>query len=115
MIYTSYFSSKKYDFKDGVSVARYVKFPVADTCPELYPNSELLAWWKKLSLEEQQNQKQIYINIYKTKILSKLNVHELAARLDGKVLLCYEKSSDFCHRHIIAEWFRENGYLCEEL
>lgn len=115
MIYTSYFSSKKYAFKDGVSVARYVKFPVANTCPELYPDSELLSWWKKMGPEGQKKNKDKYTEEYRAAVLSKLDVHELAAKLDGKVLLCYEKSSDFCHRHIIAEWFRENGYPCEEL
>lgn len=32
-------------------------------------------------------------------------VDELA---DGSILLCYEKPSDFCHRHIAAEWI-ESG------
>ena len=35
------------------------------------------------------------------------------------VLLCYEKSSDFCHRHILAEYINENidvfGVEVEEL
>lgn len=30
------------------------------------------------------------------------------------VLLCYEKSSDFCHRHLLSEWFRENGIEVRE-
>lgn len=31
------------------------------------------------------------------------------------LLCCYEKPEDFCHRHILAEWFTFNGYNCEEL
>ena len=115
MIYTSYFSSKKYNPKDAVSVARFVKFPVAATCPELYPPEELLKWWKKLGPICQNRNWSRYVEAYKEEVLSRLNVHELAAKLEGKVLLCYEKSSDFCHRHVIAEWFKENGYECEEL
>lgn len=30
-------------------------------------------------------------------------------------LLCCEKPSDFCHRHLVADWFRKNGVPCEEL
>lgn len=30
-------------------------------------------------------------------------------------LLCYEKPDDFCHRHLVADWLRKNGYECEEL
>ena len=29
-------------------------------------------------------------------------------------LICYEKSSDFCHRHLVAEWLKENGFNVEE-
>lgn len=29
-------------------------------------------------------------------------------------LVCFEKTTDFCHRHLVAEWLREAGYTCEE-
>ena len=29
-------------------------------------------------------------------------------------LICYEKSSDFCHRHLVAEWLRNYGVECKE-
>jgi len=29
-------------------------------------------------------------------------------------LICYEKPSDFCHRHLVAEWLNKNGFRCEE-
>lgn len=117
MIYTSYFSSKAYDPKDGVSIARYVNFPVADTCSELYPSENLLKWWKSLSKEEQNldlNQ-EMFIDAYHKEVLDNLNVNIIAEKLNNKVLLCYEKSTDFCHRHIVAKWLRDNGYDCEEL
>lgn len=31
------------------------------------------------------------------------------------VLLCYEKSGEFCHRHVLADWLEENfGWKIEE-
>lgn len=30
------------------------------------------------------------------------------------VLICYEKPSDFCHRHLVADWLNKNGFRCEE-
>ena len=42
MIYTSYFSSKKYNKEDGISIARYTKFWKGETYPNLYPSEELL-------------------------------------------------------------------------
>ena len=29
-------------------------------------------------------------------------------------LICYEKPSDFCHRHLVSEWLNKNGIPCEE-
>lgn len=29
-------------------------------------------------------------------------------------LICYEKPSDFCHRHLVAKWLNEHGYSCVE-
>lgn len=30
------------------------------------------------------------------------------------VLLCYEKSTDFCHRHLLAQWLKESGIPVKE-
>ena len=36
-------------------------------------------------------------------------------KCDNMILLCYEKSGDFCHRHVLADWLEENfGYRVEE-
>lgn len=29
-------------------------------------------------------------------------------------LVCYEKPDDFCHRHLVAQWLRANGFSCTE-
>ena len=29
-------------------------------------------------------------------------------------LVCFEKSGDFCHRHLVAEWLIKAGYECKE-
>ena len=45
-------------------------------------------------------------------------VEELRSRLpDGAkdiALVCYEKPNDFCHRHLVGKWLRENGIECRE-
>lgn len=46
-----------------------------------------------------------YIMEYWKQVLSKLDPLEVYNDLDGLVLLCYEKNDEFCHRHIVAEWF----------
>lgn len=59
-----------------------------------------------------------YKNRYYNEVLNQLNaddvVKELASISQGKdvVLVCYEgiKNDDFCHRHLVSQWLRENGY-----
>lgn len=117
MIYTSYFSSKKYTKADGVSIARWHDFWSGDSYSALFPSKDLLVWWKSLSKELQNDNyyQQLYFTYYKKETLDKLDPHKVAADLENKVLLCYEKSSDFCHRHIVAAWLRQYGYEVKEL
>jgi uncharacterized protein (DUF488 family) len=110
MVYTSYFASKKFEPKDGVSIARYAKFWTGMTCPALYPSVKLLKDYKDGIITEEE-----YKERYYSETLSKLDPKLMAEQLEGKVLLCYEKSEDFCHRHLVAEWFRANDIMCEEL
>lgn len=43
-------------------------------------------------------------------------MQDLAEFSQGRdvVLLCYERPSDFCHRHLVADWLSSHGYPCEE-
>ena len=36
------------------------------------------------------------------------------AKSDDIALICYEKPSDFCHRHLVADWLIERGFDVEE-
>lgn len=29
-------------------------------------------------------------------------------------LVCYEKPTEFCHRHLVADWLCQNGFDCHE-
>lgn len=57
-----------------------------------------------------------YTRLYNEQILNKLNFERVYAELtnlhksvDEITLLCYEKPNDFCHRHLVACWFKQNG------
>ena len=92
MIYTSYFSSKKFNEKDGVAITLGGNFWKGEVYKELAPTPQILNLWKK---EGRNNPKGelIYEALYRRDLLSKLVVSEVAKKLDGKVLLCFEKSS----------------------
>ena len=40
-------------------------------------------------------------------VLSKLVAEKVYTDLDNSILLCYEESSKFCHRHIVATWLED--------
>lgn len=64
-----------------------------------------------------------YIEHFQSEVLDKLDVatvikelNLLVPNVNGKdiALICYEKPSDFCHRHLVSEWLNQNGFQCEE-
>jgi hypothetical protein len=72
-------------------------------CIELAPQKEWFFQWKN---GEFNNNK--YIELYYETVLNKLNAQELYEEFgEDAVLLCYEKSNEFCHRHLIADWFNK--------
>ena len=86
MIYTSYFSSKKYKRETGVSIARWCNFWHGMTLQALYPSKELLEWWTSLPLSAKATDeaKQRYEALYRKQTLSKLHQKEVAILLEGK-------------------------------
>ena len=45
---------------------------------------------------------------YSKEELDKLDPKQVYEELgENAVLLCWEKSSDFCHRHLVSEWLSE--------
>lgn len=62
-----------------------------------------------------------YIELYEQEILGKLDArqvwNELHTLAGGQepVLLCWEKTGEFCHRQLVARWFRrELNILVDE-
>ena len=57
---------------------------------------------------------------YKEETLAGLNPNDVLEELRGLTstkdvaLVCFEKSEDFCHRHLVAQWLMENGIEAEE-
>ena len=51
---------------------------------------------------------------FRKDVLDHMDARELAKELDNKILLCYEPKGEFCHRQIVAQWFKEHGVMCSE-
>ena len=113
-IYTSYFANMRAFSKDGImaiSIARYSpRWYQGPQFTAVAPTSYMLSG--ACSHEE-------YLRKY-DEILSRLNPQQIVSSIEsisrGKdvALCCYEKPGDFCHRHLLSEWLRKNGYDVKE-
>lgn len=121
MIYTSYFgrmNSKKYKHlkERAISIARGNKYWDGDTYPDLFPSWDIITRAHDGTITKEE-----YEKIYRKEVLNKLDPNKVHADLDGRILLCWEKTDDinkgtaFCHRYIIAEWLAEHGFEAKEL
>lgn len=118
MIYTSYFAKiKELERNNIIPISICAKVPdwyKGLQYKKLAPSYSLLMDWKRYHNE------QYYIEYFGKYILSKLDPSTTYLELCELVgstniaLICYEKPSDFCHRHLVAEWLNQNGFKCEE-
>lgn len=120
MLYTGYFAKIRKLPDTVVPVSICLKPPAGYNGLQyktLAPSYDILMEWKRTGDNER------YIERYNAEILNKLTadtvVRELTALvrdLDKNIcLVCYEKPTDFCHRHLVAKWLTENGYPCKEV
>ena len=107
LVFTSYFANKVIQDKEEiVSISRYSPKWMKDIeeYKALAPSKEILMSYKDSPDE-------MKYTIAFNKQLSALDVRATYEELDGKVICCYEKEGDFCHRNIVSKWFNTNGYL----
>jgi len=111
MIYTSYFAKmKKYPDMEFISVARFTPKGInISEIKELMPSEQLIYLWKGRKIDEKR-----YTEIYMEQLIG-IDRLKLGNMLQGKCIVCYERSGTFCHRHIIADWLRSVGFEVEEL
>lgn len=119
MIYTSYFAKLKSLPKDVLPVSICGKAPSWYTglqYKKLAPKYDFFMEWK------QNHDNDYYIKCFNDKVLGEIDVLTVLRNLIGMmnseykhiVLVCYEKPADFCHRHLVSEWLRNNDIECEE-
>lgn len=124
MIYTTYFAKLKSLPKDVLPISICGKSPTWYTglqYKKLAPKYDFFMEWK------QNHDNDYYIKCFNEQVLDKLDILTVLRNLIDMVngeykygeykyiaLVCYEKPTDFCHRHLVAEWLRNNDVECEE-
>ena len=61
-------------------------------------------WHDNIGKISEQDNIRYYIIEYYKQVLSKVDIEQLFENEKAPILLCYEDSSEFCHRHILAEY-----------
>ena len=120
MIYTGYYAKLK-QYKQNGLYPIAISGKVPDFYTEAYwsdfaPRYEMFLEWKAGRSDNSQ-----YTVQYKEWLnsLDKQEIRDVIKELEdeGKtiIFLCYEKSGEFCHRHVLADWLEENlGMRVEE-
>lgn len=117
-IYTSYFGAMK-KIPD-----RFEFITICGKAPMWYkgiqykklaPKIDFFMEWKKTQDND------YYIEHFYNEVLDELNPHEIVNELFHLsndrpiILLCYEKTGDFCHRYLVADWLVNAGYDIKEM
>ena len=121
MIYTSYFAKLKSLPDNVIPISICAKAPSWYSglqYKKLAPKYDFFMKWKE------NHDNDYYVKCFKEQVLDKLDaletvleISEIAGfhnRFNDICLMCYEKSTDFCHRHLVADWLNENGIECKE-
>lgn len=132
MVYTTYFAQLRNLPDNVIPISICAKVPQwysGIQYKRLAPKYEFFMEWKR------NHDNDYYIEHFSSEVLEPLDVRrvmsELQVALPNEVkvqmqtpfwtskdwhvaLVCYEKPSDFCHRHLVADWLRQNGYMCSE-
>ena len=128
MIYTSYFDNIN-NIVASIPDARFVS--IAGKTPDGFVGEKyqklmpLHSWWcewhgKFIDTIESNESKAWYIKKYTETVLSKLDLITVAQEVKdmcnwhSTFILCYETPEKFCHRHIVADWFKSSRIECEE-
>jgi uncharacterized protein YeaO (DUF488 family) len=114
MFYTGYYAHTKKYQKAGLEL-----LAVSGTTPAFYcwdkwslvaPRKELFSKWKlgEIDNDEYLRRYREYLDSVLKKIPNVISDYIECLKKHDVVLLCYEKSGDFCHRHTLAQWLMDN-------
>lgn len=110
VMYTGYFAMiKKYQQTEPdiipVAITRFTpSWFKGPTYLPLAPSTDLLKRYKDNKVTIDQYIKEYNSYLYTLDPITTLCDLSVYGNLDKVVLCCYEKSGDFCHRHLLSRW-----------
>lgn len=118
MIYTSYFGILNKIKKKGDIVVGICRRPPKNIAniDYLAPSEELMTYYKSGKNTFQNDFEKLYraeVRDYIDKFIKTISCFQNTDSINI-FLCCYEKSNDFCHRHILRKILQEHGVKIEE-
>ena len=101
-MHTSYFGNIK-NLPQGKTIA------ISQGIPHWYHgqrNLHLAPSWAMIKLPPEEYNLQFAELLSKLDPVAEFNAMEVAVG-GGAILLCWEKPGEYCHRRLVAEWFKE--------
>lgn len=104
-VYSSYFAKASKIIPDKMLISIAITTPDnwhGEYLRELRPPVSLLYKYKNNLIDTVE-----YERVYRAEVLNWLDASEIANKLKGKVICCWERSGCFCHRHLVLRWLEE--------
>lgn len=117
-IYTSYFANLKNLEKDDIVPIGICCYPPkwfkGPNLRAIAPSPDILEKCKSSHAEYEKRYRTEVLSLFKDATILLERISFISGGKDA-ALCCYEKPSDFCHRHILAKWLEEQaGIKVEE-
>lgn len=120
MIFTSYYAKAKQLKGVKISISR----STPEGCADMKTGDVFGPDWDTLSRYKRDHNESAYTAAYFAKLhrlerAGKLApliamLRKLETQSEDVFLLCYEKPSDFCHRHLLAQYLNQRGFSITE-
>lgn len=113
-LFTGYYAGPKRGLEISISRKEPTWYVAKNKLPELAPPEWVFV---------HKGNPTLYTRLYKEhlqrvsieSVLTKIGDMLIFEQQTEATLLCWEKPGDFCHRHLVAQWFADAGYDIEEV
>ena len=132
MFFTSYYGKMKKFPANFIPVSISRQTPTwfqGIICKELAPSWDILMEYQ--SNHNEKEREEIYNKRYHKEILEKITPNDILEKIQNFiptelkdsfsdedlhfVFLCFEKTGEFCHRNLVANWFVQHHIFCREV
>lgn len=105
MLYTSYFAIDGQNPNAIAISASQPQFYQGPVYNLLAPPMELVLKVKQGKIDHDQYTEQYFATLRQRNVTPEKVLYDIE---DQSIMLCYEKFSDFCHRHLVAQWINDH-------